>query len=154
VLSHDWEVVTGAACVPWLELVLPLSLELPLPAEAPLSLEPLSLCVEPLSLELLSLCVDELLSLCVLVEEPAALGAFVVVVDVPPLPRAATASQAVTNVASTPAVTRRRTLRRRCLTGGTGVCMRRIVAYQAWIFLGIRSASGKSRALRFLFGAS
>jgi hypothetical protein len=128
VLSHDCDVVTGLAWLLWLEPELEL---LPLCVEAP------ELCVE----------VPEPLapSLCVLPEDPDVVGAAVVALDVlPPLPRAATASQAATNVARTPAVTRRRTMRRRCLTGETGGCMGSIVADEAWIFLGIRSARGKS----------
>jgi hypothetical protein len=122
----------------------------------------LPLCVEvpELCVDVPELCVEvpELLvpSLCVLPEDPDVVGAAVVALDVlPPLPRAATASQAATNVARTPAVTRRRTMRRRCLTGETGGCMRSIVADEAWILLGIRSARGKNaRALRVLFVGS
>jgi hypothetical protein len=100
----------------------------------PSELEPLPLCVElaPPS------------SLCVLLDEPEELGVVVAVLDVAPLPSAATATHAATKVASTPAVTRRRVVRKRCLTGGAGGCMPMMLADEAWIFLGIRSAPGKA----------
>jgi hypothetical protein len=107
-----------------------------------------------------SLCVAELLceesSLCVLVDEPVVLGVVEVVADaLPPFPRAATAIQVAANVARTPAVTRRRIRLKRCLTGDSGDGMPRIVADEAWIFLGIRSGSDKNRVpLRFLFDGS
>jgi hypothetical protein len=63
--------------------------------------------------------------------------------ELPPLPRAATASQAATKVASTPAATRRRRVRRRRLMGGVGSCMTSMVDRQPWILLGIRSGSRK-----------
>jgi hypothetical protein len=142
VLGHDCEVVTGAAC--WLCVELPV-----------LWLESDGLLGVVLSL---SLCAELVLapssSLRVLVDEPDDPEVVVVVVApvvLAPLPSAATASQAVTNVARTPAVTRRRTVRRRCLTGEAGGCMSRIVAEEPWILLGIRSALGKTEALRFLF---
>jgi hypothetical protein len=89
--------------------------------------------------------------LCVPVDpdEPEVVAA---VVELPPLPRAATASQAATKVASTPAATRRRRMRRRRLMGEVGRCMSSMVRRQPWILLGIRSGSGKS--LRLLFAAS
>jgi hypothetical protein len=74
------------------------------------------------------------------------------VVELPPLPRAATASQAATKVASTPAATRRRRVRRRRLMGGVGSCMSTMVDPEPWILLGIRSGSRKS--LRVLFDGS
>jgi hypothetical protein len=139
-------VVTGAPWPLWLELE-PLPLE-SLPLELPLGPLPLPppLCVE-LALPW---------SLCVLVDEPEELGVVVAALEVPPpLPSAATATHAATNVARTPAVTRRRVVRKRCLTGEAGGCMPMIVADEAWIFLGIRSAPGKAvGALRFLFVAS
>jgi hypothetical protein len=114
------------------ELLLPWSLE-SLPAPELLPRGPLALCVAVLSP-----------SLCVLVDDPDGVG---VVVDgleaLPPLPSAATASQAATKVASTPVVTRRRTFRTRCVTGEAGGCMPSIVADEAWILLGIRSAPRK-----------
>jgi hypothetical protein len=67
------------------------------------------------------------------------------VLEPPPLPRAATASQAAMKVASAPAATRRRRVRRRWLMGGVGSCMSRMVDPQPWILLGIRSGSRKSR---------
>jgi hypothetical protein len=157
-------VVTGAPWPLWLELELeplplePLPLE-PLPLELPLEPLPLELPLEPLPLEPLPLCVALALpwSLCVLVDEPEELGVVVAALEVvpPPLPSAATATHAATNVARTPAVTRRRVVRKRCLTGEAGGCMPMIVADEAWIFLGIRSAPGKAvGALRFLFVAS
>jgi hypothetical protein len=137
-------VVTGAPWPLWLELE-PLPLE-PLPLE--LSLGPLPLPPP--------LCVALPWSLCVLVDDPEELGVVVAALEVPPpLPSAATATHAATNVARTPAVTRRRVVRKRCLTGEAGGCMPMIVADEAWIFLGIRSAPGKAvGALRFLFVAS
>jgi hypothetical protein len=75
-----------------------------------------------------------------------------VVVELPPLPRAATASQAATKVASAPAATRRRRMRRRWLMGEVGRCMSSMVRREPWILLGIRSVSRKS--LRLLFAAS
>jgi hypothetical protein len=176
-------VVTGAPWPLWLELELeplpleplpleplpleplpleplplePLPLE-PLPLELPLEPLPLESPLEPLPLEPLPLCVALALpwSLCVLVDEPEELGVVVAALEVPPpLPSAATATHAATNVARTPAVTRRRVVRKRCLTGEAGGCMPMIVADEAWIFLGIRSAPGKAvGALRFLFVAS
>jgi hypothetical protein len=74
------------------------------------------------------------------------------VVELPPLPRAATASQAATKVASAPAATRRRRMRRRWLMGGLGSCTTSMVDRQPWILLGIRSGSRKS--LRLLFAGS
>jgi hypothetical protein len=69
-----------------------------------------------------------------------------VVLVTPPLPRAATASQAAMNVASVAAVMRRRTVCRRCLIGGSVGCgMRRIVAGFAQILLGASYGAGKSR---------
>jgi hypothetical protein len=143
VLSHDCDVVTGPAWLLWLELELELE---PLPLERVSSeLEPLPLCVELASPS----------SLCVLVDEPEELGVVVAVLEVPPLPSAATATHAATKVVNTPAVTRRRVVRRRCLTGEAGGCMPMIVAEEAWIFLGIRSAPGKAAcALRFRLLAS
>jgi hypothetical protein len=67
------------------------------------------------------------------------------VVELPPLPRAATASQAATKVASTPAATLRRRMRKRWLVGDVGRCMDTMVDPEPWILLGIRSGSGKSR---------
>jgi hypothetical protein len=66
------------------------------------------------------------------------------VVELPPLPRAATASQAATKVASTPAATLRRRMRRRWLVGDVGRCMDTMVDSEPWILLGIRSGSRKS----------
>jgi hypothetical protein len=143
VLGHDCDVVRGAAC--WLGAELPaLWLELD-------PLAPGSLC-SPLCVELV---LAPSSSLQVLVEEPELVEVVVALGVLAPFPRAATASQAVANVAMTPAATRRRMVRRRCLTGEVGGCMSRMVAGEAWILLGIRSASGKSRrALRFLFDSS
>jgi hypothetical protein len=120
------------------------------------ALEPLSVALEPESVALdpLSLCVESVPrpSLCVLVDGPEELGLVVVLDAAPLLPSAATASHAATKVASTPAVTRRRMVRKRCVTGEAGGCMPRIVADEAWIFLGIPSAPDKTLgALRFLF---
>jgi hypothetical protein len=108
-------------------------------------LEPVSELVEPL--EESSEPVDVLvpvssLWLCVPLE-PDDVGV-AAVVELPPLPRAATASQAATKVASAPAATRRRTMRRRRLMGGFGSCMTSMVDRQPWILLGIRSGSRKS----------
>jgi hypothetical protein len=69
------------------------------------------------------------------------------VVELPPLPRAATASHAATKVASTPAATLRRRMRKRWLVGDVGRCMDMMVDPEPWILLGIRSAPGKSRRL-------
>jgi hypothetical protein len=66
------------------------------------------------------------------------------VVELPPLPRAATASQAATKVASTAAATLRRRMRRRWLVGDVGRCMDTMVDPEPWILLGIRSVPGKS----------
>jgi hypothetical protein len=112
-------------------------------------LEPVSELVEPLeeSSELVPEPVDVLVpvsSLWLRVSlEPddvvvAAVG------ELPPLPRAATASQAATKVASAPAATRRRTMRRRRLMGGFGSCMTSMVDRQPWILLGIRSGSRRA----------
>jgi hypothetical protein len=144
----------------WLELLPselePLPLE-PLPSELeplPSELEPLSSELEPLPLEPVSSELEPLplrvelappSSLCVLVDEPEELGVVGAVLEAAPLlPSAATATHAATKVARTPAVTRRRVLRRRCLTGEAGDCMPMIVADEAWIFLGIPSAPGKA----------
>jgi hypothetical protein len=66
------------------------------------------------------------------------------VAELPPLPRAATASQAATKVASTPAATLRRRMRKRWLVGDVGRCMDTMVDPEPWILLGIRSAPGKA----------
>jgi hypothetical protein len=120
VLHHDCELVTGPAWLLWLE-----------PASFPLcaALEP-----QPSSLWLeLDVSVDEV-------------GVAAVVLEAPPLPKAATASQAARNVASTAAVTRRRMVRRRWLMGASGgCCMRRIVARFAQILLGAWYGAGKNR---------
>jgi hypothetical protein len=127
----------------------------------PEPLEPEPLESEPLEPELLplgplALCVAVLSpSPCVLVDDPEDVGVVVDAVEEPPLPSAATASQAATKVASTPVVTRRRTFRTRCVTGEAGGGMASIVADEAWILLGIRSAPDKgAAALRFLFVGS
>jgi hypothetical protein len=173
-LSHDCEVVTELDWL-WLE---PLEEELPelpldellldelpeLPLDVLPELVPVSLLVElsselvvELSSELLvvlssslELLVPPSVWLCVpLVPDEPVLEA---VVEVPLLPRAATASHAATNVASAPAATRRRRMRRRWLMGDVGRCMSSMLRGQPWILLGIRSGSRKS--LRLLFAAS
>jgi hypothetical protein len=143
-----WLLPLGPGWLLWLLCLLWLVLELDPPSLDPssfdpLSLDPSSLCVDPESVcvDPEPLCVDPPSSLCELLAPPAAPG----VVVAPPLPSAATASQAATKVASAPAVTRRRMVRRRCEAGGF---MPRVVADEAWIFLGIRSAPGKTPRLR------
>jgi hypothetical protein len=126
-------VVTGSACVLWLELEL---VESSLLWVEPELLESSLLCVEA-ELEPSSLWLD------VPVEEDELAGAVVLVAA--PLPRAATASQAATNVASVTAAMRRRTVRRRCLMGASGCCMQRIVAAFAQILLGDWYGAGKNR---------
>jgi hypothetical protein len=74
-------------------------------------------------------------------------------VDVPPLPNAATASHAAANSATTPTVTRVRIARRRAEIGGFAGSMDKIVAREPGILLGIRYGGGKaSSALRVLSG--
>jgi hypothetical protein len=133
------------------------------PALLLLWLDPESALLPELSLlELWSLWVDvessvpESALLCEeLVLAPSSLWVAVPVVDdepvaavvvAPPLPRAATASHAATNVASVAAMMRRRTVRRGCVMGGSGDCgMRRIVAALAQILLGDWYGAGKNR---------
>jgi hypothetical protein len=76
--------------------------------------------------------------------DPDDVVVLVAAVELPPLPRAATASHAATKVASTPAATLRRRMRKRWLVGDVGRCMDTMVDPEPWILLGIRSGSRKS----------
>jgi hypothetical protein len=159
VLDHDCEVVTGPPWLPrWLELESALLLE---PSPLCVELEPSLLASPPLCIgpyasapESLPLCAELVPSSLWLDVPVVGDGLVAAVLDAPPLPKAATASHAATNVASVAAVMRRRTRRVRCLTGASGDSgMWRMVAAFAQILLGTWYGAGKDR-LADLYGAS